>query len=300
LPNYNDTVTISARVSEPLNASGIKLVTLRYWNGSAWTDVKMTLENNIYTAVISPLPFGTAVNYTVRAFDNAQNTAAVDIYSYEVVDMFPPTAKIDGLTQTALKSVVPVKVSGADANFDRMELYISGQLVQSWNQSGSEVYYWDTTKYPDGDCTVKLIVYDKSNNTGEKEIHVNIQNVEPGLSLSLIAIATLSIAILTLTGLYSARRKKGATHPSLNAVLQIKNTVMENAAAKIIIRLALIGSAVWFGIWIASELVIWHKPLAAAMATSLTNVFGLAIAILLLASFELLQRFQRVKSAKKQ
>jgi hypothetical protein len=293
LPNYNETVTISARFSEPLDASGIELVTLSYWDGSAWADVNMTLINGTYTAVIRPLPFGTTVNYTVSASDHAQNIVALDIYSYEVADVFSPIAKIGGLTQPSFKGVVPVNVTGNDANFNRMELYISGQLVQSWNQSSSEVYYWDTSKYPDGSYLVKLIVYDKANNTGEIEVLVNIDNTIPGWSLSLIAVVTLVIAMLGGTWAYSARRRKEKGQFYSNLASRIKNK-----AVKPIIGLAIILPAVWFGYWIAAEILVWHKPLDVALMTSVINTFGFVFAISLLLLYVAVQRRQRKKSAK--
>lgn len=225
-PNYNETVSVFAGVSEPINASGVKLVILSYWNGSTWTNISMTLEDKLFMAVIPPMPYGTTVNYTILAFDYTQNVATLDIYSYTVADKYPPTARIDEPTSGSyLKGfrefhVVPVNVTGSDANFDKMELYIAGNLVQTWDQQGSETYYWDTTKYADGVYLVKLIVYDKAGNIAEKEIYVTIDNAMSGWSLALIASLTLMIAALVGTWIHL----KNQTSPKERSRTQIQKS----------------------------------------------------------------------------
>ncbi len=208
-PKYNETVIISANVSEPPNASGVKLVILSYWNGSAWTNITMALGDKLYTAMIPPLPYGTSVTCTIWAFDYAQNVATLDIYSYTVTDRYLPTARIDDPThESYLKSVVPIRVTGNDTNFNKMELYISGELVQTWDQQGSEIYYWDTTKYTDGVYIVKLTVYDKAGNISERVISVTIDNTVPGWTLALIASFALTSAALIGTGTYITKIRK--------------------------------------------------------------------------------------------
>jgi hypothetical protein len=290
-PSYNETVVISARVSEPPNASDVGLAVLNYWNGSAWTNITMTLRNALYTAPIPSLPFGTAVNYTVWASNYAQNVAVSDIYSYTVTDKYPPMAEIYGLTQTSLEGIVPVNVTGNDANFEKMELYISGRLVQTWNQSSSEIYYLDTTKYPDGSYLVKLMVYDKADNIGEKEILVSFGNNVPGWTLSLIAVVALIVVMLIVILVYSARRRKERGQFHFHAVSLIKNR-----AVKLVVRLALILSALWYGYWIAAEILVRNKPLENDLMTLLINDVGFAFALLLLLLHEVLQRRLRTKS----
>jgi hypothetical protein len=173
-----------------------------------------------------------------------------------------------------------------------MDLYISGQLAQTWNRSGSEVYYWDTTRYPDGICLVKLIVYDKANNTGEKEVLVNIDNVVPGWTLSLIAMLGLIAATLIGTWAYSAKWKRERGQPYFSS-----GSRFENRVAKPLLRLAIILQALWYGFWIAAEILVWHKPLNVALMSSSINDFGFISAILLLLLFEILQRHQFTKSA---
>jgi len=82
-PNYNEDVTVFANVTEPPEASGVKNVTVWYRTDGEWQPVEMTL-NQLYTGIIPAFPYGTVVQYRVRAFDYAENWAASGVYSYMV------------------------------------------------------------------------------------------------------------------------------------------------------------------------------------------------------------------------
>jgi hypothetical protein len=136
-------------------------------------------------------------------------------------------------------------------------------------------------------------VYDKANNAGEQETLVNISNVGPGWTLSLIAAIGLIVAASIGTWAYSARRMKEKGLRTSTLFLRINNR-----AVKLFVRLALVVPAVWYGFWIMAEALVWHKPFGAVLATSPINAFGFALALLLLVLFEVLLGRQPVESAK--
>jgi len=179
-PNYNDTVSIFANVTEPANESGVKLVILGYWNGSAWTNITMTLEAGLYTATLPPLSYATTVNYTLWAFDYAENIASMSIYSYTVDDRYLPIARIDEPAYgSCVSNEVDVIVFANDTNIDRAELSIDGTLVHSWDSSGQYVFNWDSRGWADGAYQLKLMVFDRAGNVAEKQIQATVDNKAP-------------------------------------------------------------------------------------------------------------------------
>jgi len=183
-PNYNETVSVSAGISEPLNASGVKLVILSYWDGSAWTNATMAQENKLYKATLPALPYGTTVNYTVFAFDHAGNVATMDIYSYITADSYLPIARIDQpIHGSYLSGQVDVIIFGNDPNMDRMELAINSTVVQKWNSSGTWVFNWIPTNYTDGTYLLRLTAFDKAGNIAKQEITVTIDNTSPTIKI---------------------------------------------------------------------------------------------------------------------
>jgi hypothetical protein len=83
-PKTNKPVDVTASVSEPTNASGISTVILSYHNGSAWTNVTMTISNGVYTAQIPSLKNATHVQFKIYARDNAGNWATSSVQEYTV------------------------------------------------------------------------------------------------------------------------------------------------------------------------------------------------------------------------
>ncbi len=179
-PNYNQSVSVFAEVTEHPNASGVEQVILSYWNGSDWTNVTMTLENTLYTATIPALPYGTTVQYKVFAWDYAGNRADSDVYSYEVTDKYAPIARIDSPTEGSyLANDASVIVYVYDDNFDRAELVIDSIFMPPWMETGQRTFDWNTTTYPDGVYTIELKAYDKTGNVTETKITVTVDNTPP-------------------------------------------------------------------------------------------------------------------------
>jgi len=96
-PSSEETVSVSAEVTEPINASGVELVILSYQTDSDWTNVTMTIEGMLYKGTIPALPNGTTVQYKILARDYAGNWADSDVFAYTVgaipPPLFPPIAE---------------------------------------------------------------------------------------------------------------------------------------------------------------------------------------------------------------
>ncbi len=89
-PNYDENVTIIAQVID--KESEVKSVILSYQvNSASWINVTMNLDDGLYVAEIPPQPYNTTVSYKVYAYDEADNLAISETYSYLVIDSYPPT-----------------------------------------------------------------------------------------------------------------------------------------------------------------------------------------------------------------
>jgi len=185
-PNYNDTVLVTASVSEPEEASGVQLVILSYSDEATWTNMTMTLkEETIYEASIPELDYGTTVEYMIYASDNAENWAVSSTYSYIVGDEYPPTVRIDKPTQGSyVKGIVEITIFVSDDNLEIVELSINGTIVESWTSTGEHTYDWNTTTYIDGVYTLDLTAYDKAGNIAREAITVTVDQTLPSASIN--------------------------------------------------------------------------------------------------------------------
>lgn len=184
-PNYNDTVLVTASVSEPEEASGVRLVILSYSDGDSWANITMTLkEETIYEGSIPTLPYGTTVEYVVYSSDDAENWVVSSTYSYTVGDEYSPTVRIDKPTSgTYVKDIVEIAIFVYDDNFEIADLSINDTIVKSWASTGEHTYDWDTTAYIDGVYILNLTAYDKADNTVSVEIAVSVDNILPNAEI---------------------------------------------------------------------------------------------------------------------
>ncbi|MHA2428302.1 MAG: PKD domain-containing protein, partial [Candidatus Hermodarchaeia archaeon] len=181
-PNYDETVTVFANVTEPPEASGVKNVTLLYKTNGDWQPKETTLEANLYTGIIPRFPYKTIIHYKIRAFDNAGNWADSDVYSYPIADVDMPLARIDEPSDGShVAGMVGVEVCVYDENFDRAELRIKNTLVIQWTSPGPHTFDWSTSapEYPDGVYIIQLTAYDLAGNSDEDSIAVIVDNTPP-------------------------------------------------------------------------------------------------------------------------
>jgi hypothetical protein len=101
-PAYNETVTILANITDPV--SGVKNATLRYTIAAVQHDIVMTLNNDLYKAIIPAFPYGTEVEYSIQSFDNAGNSATSSNVTYVVADPYDPI--VEGPTWTPQEPIV--------------------------------------------------------------------------------------------------------------------------------------------------------------------------------------------------
>jgi parallel beta-helix repeat protein len=102
-----------------------------------------------------------------------------------VVDITSPLASINApADRDYLKDTVMITASGYDINFEKMELYISGNLTQTWITGGMQTYNWDTTMYINGPYSLRVVVYDKAGNSKAAEITVIVDNTSPSVEIT--------------------------------------------------------------------------------------------------------------------
>jgi hypothetical protein len=116
-------------------------------------------------------------------YDKAGNVAAKTVTS--IVDNTMPTAEIRApLNGSYVRSIYAITVYGYDTNLDTMELYIEDSLAKTWNASGTQTYYWNTTSLTDGAYRIRLLIKDKAGNALEKAINVTLDNTPPTVSIT--------------------------------------------------------------------------------------------------------------------
>jgi len=98
------------------------------------------------------------------------------------VDNTLPSASINApVNGSYLRLSTIVKVTGSDANFDKMEVRIDDGLVRTSITSGNEVLEWNTRDYADGFHSVTLTVYDKAGNRKQVLVNVTVDNTPPSI-----------------------------------------------------------------------------------------------------------------------
>lgn len=114
----------------------------------------------------------------VRAWDKAGNSVSSHVTIS--VDLTSPTVAIlTPANNSYARQIVPINVSGSDANFDRMELNIDSNKVATFTSNGTNTYYWDTLSESYSTHRITLIGYDKVGNNASITITVTIDNIQP-------------------------------------------------------------------------------------------------------------------------
>jgi len=181
-PYPYETVKVSATVTEPADASGVKNVTLWYTTTGTSSFTDMTMQDGLWTANIPGQSGGAYVKFFVEAFDNAGNNAKTSTFGYTVIiPNMPPIAEF---TESA--SIV---YTGEVIDFDASGSYdIDGYIVSySWDfgdvntDSGVTVSH---SYVDDGEYTVTLRVVDNRGATGSKTAVMLVKNRPPVAALT--------------------------------------------------------------------------------------------------------------------
>ncbi len=181
-PNPNQAVTVSATVTEPPEASGLKNVTLWYTINTVWSFLDMTMQDGKWTTTIPGQSQGTPVKFFVEAFDNAENNGKTSTFRYTVI--VPNRSPIADFSASA--STV---YTGEIIDFDASASYDPDGYITS--------YFWDfgdgntgsgvTVSHSyvdDGEYLVTLRVVDDDGAAGSKKASITVKNRPPVADLT--------------------------------------------------------------------------------------------------------------------
>jgi PKD repeat protein len=159
-PDPKEIVTVSAKVIEPADASGVKNVTLWYTATGTWSFIDMAMQDGLWTANIPGQSGGVYVKFFVEAFDNEANNAKTSTFGYMIV--LPNHSPIPVLIYSP--SIV---YTGVVIDFD---------ASASYDPDGSIVsYHWD---FGDGNTTSEATVSHSYVDDGEYSVTLRIVDNE--------------------------------------------------------------------------------------------------------------------------
>jgi len=156
-PNPGLSVTVTAKVTEPIAASGVKNALLWYNNASVWSSKLMTFHKGLWITTIPGQPSGSSIQLFVKAFDNAGNYDQTSTFRY-TVNTFnsPPTAEFSSPSSANTNKVV---------NFDASASYDSdGSIIK---------YNWD---FGDGTTATGVITSHAYDNEGEYVVTLTVMD----------------------------------------------------------------------------------------------------------------------------
>ena len=180
-PDPYEFVTVSAKVAEPTNASGVQKATLWFTAAGRWAPITMTYKSGLWTGRIPGLSQGAYVRYYIKAFDNAGNDAKTTIFDYSVTVLnVPPVSLFSSASTVYTGEVVDFNAS---ASYD-----IDGYIVSySWNfgdestDSGIAVSH---SYEENGIYNVTLTVTDDDGAIGSKTVTIAVKNRPPVAKIS--------------------------------------------------------------------------------------------------------------------
>ena len=183
-PAPTDSVTITANVTEPLEASGIKNVTVWYTIDGGWTFTGMMNVDGLWRATIPGQSGGVNVEFFVEAFDNVGNRAITETSGYTVI--IPNSPPIVSLIYSP-----SISYTGEVVDFNASNSYDPDGTIVS--------YLWDfgdgntatgavvTHIYPDnGEYPITITVVDNEGAVGSK---MGVQVVKNRLPIAEITAA---------------------------------------------------------------------------------------------------------------
>lgn len=182
------TTSIAINWTATDNQSGISGYSI-YRNGQFITNIaneliasNTTIQTEIQSYIIHNLIEGTNA-IVIVAYDNAGNSASLQVTVN--VDLTAPTiAILSPANNSYVRKIVTINISGYDAHFDYMELYIDANKVATFNTSGVHTYSWNTSSEPYGAYQLTLTGYDIVGNNASTTITVTVDNMPPIVSIT--------------------------------------------------------------------------------------------------------------------
>ena len=222
-PAYNETVTVFANVVD--FESGVKDATLRYSRDTVQEDITMTLSTGLYQATIPAFPYGTTVEYSVEASDNAGNSAVSGSSTYITADPYKPlmgsptwTPQDPIVNENIVINVTVIEPEGASGIDKVIVRYSNSTAVFSIPMTDNHDGNWTAVISDQTGPKVVFLVeaLDRAGNTAESEI-LEFNVTTPAFPLIWILAAIAILAAATGGGAYYVRRKrkKGTTATSV-------------------------------------------------------------------------------------
>ncbi|MEX0568107.1 MAG: S8 family serine peptidase [Candidatus Njordarchaeota archaeon] len=118
----------------------------------------------------------------VVAYDNFNISSYRKIVVY--VDNTPPILDIGGIANNSyISGDLVFDISIYDENLNSLNLYIDDYLVNSWMNSGSYNYTFDSNEYNDGQHVLEFIAIDKAGNNVKYSYRIFVDNTAPKISI---------------------------------------------------------------------------------------------------------------------
>ncbi|KON32482.1 hypothetical protein AC477_02965, partial [miscellaneous Crenarchaeota group-1 archaeon SG8-32-1] len=184
VPNHlnPNEIEVSASVTEPSAASGVKNVTLWYEIDNSWISIVMLKQTGLWNATVPKQSTDVSVTFFIEAFDNAENNANTSNLEYK----------------NLVPNLSPIAVIMYSPNIAYTDVTINFDGSFSYDPDGTIVeYFWDfgdgnTSSVPtvshsyadDGEYSVTLRIVDNLGAVGSKVAVQVIKNRPPVAALT--------------------------------------------------------------------------------------------------------------------
>ncbi len=209
---YSGTADISVNVTDNRELANVYVkVDNTEWLVMTYNSTDLLWKYDLNTATLSD------GQHTLMflALDKASNPTTTSTTLF--VDNTPPTLTIQTpQSGTTVGMTLSVEIQANDASgISRIEFYLQDVLVYIVHDTPYE-WLWDTTQYPNGECTVTVKAYDLIGHITSSETTVTVKNVEsPWWQTNfwtiievLVAIGGLMLAIITFFTRKREEKKK--------------------------------------------------------------------------------------------
>ena len=181
-PEPNVIAKVSASVTEPPTASGVKNVTLWYKTDTVWVSVGLVMQDGLWTASVPGQGEDVSVIFFIEAFDNAENKANTASLGYKIV--------VPNRSPIAVLMYSPsITYTGVAIDFDGSSSYdLDGTIVSySWDFGDGHVASASTVSHSytdNGEYSVTLRVVDNEGAVGSKVAIQVVKNRSPVAALT--------------------------------------------------------------------------------------------------------------------